>query len=585
MKKINFDFKATWEKFLNLFKGPSKEEIAQYKEAKKVSKEAKKLAKPRFNSLISEIKEENKRFESYEQFDIKGLKNVIHNIKVTGNFDFYNHFIEEKCNETGLYQSLEAVFLKKTKIKSDFITGLGLLELDIQDEKSKFGLIKTYIDFSKKYNKGIIRFIEIDKKKISIKEKLSKVFAILKGTLDDSKSALIKELDLVNEEYEQFLNSYQFNINLVNEFKVELEALIKDLSSVNKIYWLNLQKTKTYKDLGNFFLKFYRKTRPIITKDNVRFYELFTRKNFNKFTLKTYFFGNEEKRGVLVTIIIYALLILFGFVYLYPMLYILAYSFMGSSDLVNPNVNYVPTYLETQNYVDAFTVMNYWETLGESLLVSVVPAICQTICCSLVAYGLARYDFNGKKIVFGLIIFTFLIPSCLTMLPTINLYAQLHITGNVLSYVLPSLFGQGLKSAVFILIFYQYFKGIPKAITEAAEIDGANTFVVYLKIALPSAKSGILLSILLSIVWYYNETVLASAFFGSEISTLPLALQSFKSAFDSIYGNASVETGKSINEAIYMAGTMLNILPLLILYFFTQKYFVQGVDKAGITGE
>ena len=157
------------------------------------------------------------------------------------------------------------------------------------------------------------------------------------------------------------------------------------------------------------------------------------------------------------------------------------------------------------------------------------------------------------------------------------------ITGNVLSYILPALFGQGLKSAVFILIFYQYFKGIPQSITEAAEIDGANTFVVFLRIAIPSAKSGILLSILLSVVWYYNETVLASAFFGSEISTLPLALENFKSSFDNIYQDAA--NGKSINEAIYMAGTMLNILPLLILYFFTQKYFVQGVDKAGITGE
>ena len=181
------------------------------------------------------------------------------------------------------------------------------------------------------------------------------------------------------------------------------------------------------------------------------------------------------------------------------------------------------------------------------------------------------------------IIFTFLIPSCLTMLPTISLYASMGITGNVLSYILPALFGQGLKSAVFILIFYQYFKGIPQSITEAAEIDGANTFVVFLRIAIPSAKSGILLSILLSVVWYYNETVLASAFFGSEISTLPLALENFKSSFDNIYQDAA--NGKSINEAIYMAGTMLNILPLLILYFFTQKYFVQGVDKAGITGE
>ena len=162
------------------------------------------------------------------------------------------------------------------------------------------------------------------------------------------------------------------------------------------------------------------------------------------------------------------------------------------------------------------------------------------------------------------------------------IYAQFKITGTVFAYIIPALFGQGFKSAVFILIFYQYFKSIPNVIIEAAEIDGANTFKVFWKIGIPSAKSAILLTVLLSIVWYYNETVLASVFFGSTISTLPLGIENFKSSFDAINQGSG---GKNINEAIYMAGTILNILPLVVLYAFTQKFFIQGMDKAGITGE
>ena len=167
------------------------------------------------------------------------------------------------------------------------------------------------------------------------------------------------------------------------------------------------------------------------------------------------------------------------------------------------------------------------------------------------------------------------------MFPTIEIHRSLHITGTVFAYVIPALLGQGFKSAVFILIFYQYFKAIPKTIIEAAEIDGAKTFTIFLKIGIPSALSAVLLTVLLSIVWYYNETVLTSVFFGSTISTLPLGIQSFEQSFTENYGTAS---GTSY-EAVVMAGTILNMLPLVILYAFTQKFFVQGMDKAGITGE
>ena len=397
------------------------------------------------------------------------------------------------------------------------------------------------------------------------------------------------DIEYLNRFYESFVGNKIVNdFNYIKEHKPEayitknyqdVEELKQGINDI--VTKLHLEERK--KEHSPKWIEKHLK--PVVAYDKVNIITMWRKENRNKETFKMVLFGNQERKGAIPALIIYTLLTLFGFVFMYPILYMLAYSFMSTADLINGNVNYVPTGLEWSNYFEAWRVLNYPKALAQTLLVSVVPAICQTVVCALTGWGLARFKFKGSKVLFAIIIFTFFIPSCLTMLPTVRIFAQLKITSTapVLSYILPALLGQGFKSAVFILIFYQYFKGIPKAIIEAAEIDGANTFKVFFHIGIPSAKSAILLTALLSVVWYYNETVLASVFFGSTISTLPLGIENFEQSFIAMH--TGTEGGKSINEAIYMAGTVLNILPLVILYVFTQRFFIQGVDKAGITGE
>lgn len=300
--------------------------------------------------------------------------------------------------------------------------------------------------------------------------------------------------------------------------------------------------------------------------------------------VKSFLLGTGERKGFIKSFVIYALLTLFGFVYIYPMLYMLGYSLMSPSDVANPMINYVPTSFFFQNYVEASKVLAFLKTLLQTLLVAIVPSLFQTVTCCITAYGLARFNFPGKKIVFALIILTFIVPSQLTMLPQLVIYSNLKMTDSLLSFIIPAAFGQGLKAAVFILIFYQFFRGIPDSVVEAAKIDGANSFQVFMKIGIPAAVPAILLSFLLSVVWYYNETVLSSIYFGGTLTTLPLELAKFQATYEALFGTATT-TGKSINEAIYMAGTLLSILPLLVTYFFTQRFFTDGIDKAGITGE
>ena len=325
-----------------------------------------------------------------------------------------------------------------------------------------------------------------------------------------------------------------------------------------------------------------KRLKPVVATDKVNLITMWRKENRNKETFKMVLLGNQERKGAIPALIIYALLTLFGFVFLYPILYMIAYSLMSTNDLVDPSVRYLPTGFEFSNYVEAWMVLDYPKVFLQTLLVSILPSLFQAAVCALTGWGLARFQFKGKKILFGIIIFTFIVPSCLVMLPTVSLYAKFKITGTVFSYLLPAVLGQGFKSAVFILIFYNYFKAIPQSIVEAASIDGAGTIRTFISIGIPSAKSAFLLTVLLSVVWYYNETVLASVYFGSAITTLPLGIENFKSSFDSMHQGGD---GKNINEAIYMAGTILNILPLVVLYAFTQKFFIQGMDKAGITGE
>ena len=429
-------------------------------------------------------------------------------------------------------------------------------------------------------NKTLLKTILSDLKKFAKIGNITFDLASLKNCLHNYKvSGDSKYLNSFFD-YEQNLQASNELLKFVNDSKITCSlSEVRDLQS--KLFEAC---DPMYKENGKKKFARFRKLKPCVAEAKINIITIWKKENRNKETVRYFLFGSGERQGLLTKILIYGLLILFGFVFLYPFIYIFTYSFMSSGDLVNPTVTFIPKEGRIENYAEAIKVLNFGKRLGETLLVSVIPSICTAISCSLAAYGLARYEFKGKKIVFGVVIFTFIIPSCLTMIPTLALFKQMHLTGTIFAYILPALFGQGIKSAVFILIFYIYFKSIPQSVIEASQIDGANTIRIFIKIAIPSAKTAFLLTFLFSIVWYYNETVLASVFFGSAISTLPLGLQGFKASFDSMY-SSSTSTGRTVNEAIYMAGTVLNILPLVILYFFTQRHFTKGIDMAGITGE
>ncbi|HOK33381.1 MAG TPA: carbohydrate ABC transporter permease [Fervidobacterium sp.] len=300
--------------------------------------------------------------------------------------------------------------------------------------------------------------------------------------------------------------------------------------------------------------------------------------------VKRILLGGRGSYGVLGNIFIYMLLIGIGFVYLYPLLYILVNSMKDLEDLLNPMVKWIPTHIYFSNYEKAFKVLNYVPTLTQTLYVVLLSTIAQVISSSLIGYGFARYNFKGKNFFFILMIVTFLIPQQTLMIPRFLMFQKLGLLNSVLSFFVPATFGQGLNQALFILIFYQLFRMIPKSLEEAAKIDGANDFTVFARISLPLATPAFVISFVLSMVWYWNETYLSSLYFGNAIKTLPMQLQSFVDSYRLLFPSGAVVTDR-LNESVRMAGTLLTIAPLLIIYFIVERWLRESIDSVGITGE
>ena len=133
-----------------------------------------------------------------------------------------------------------------------------------------------------------------------------------------------------------------------------------------------------------------------------------TQPKFTKEKLRKFLLGSKEREGFLKVFVIYALLICIGFIYIYPILYMVSQSFMTLDDLLDSSINWIPSKLNLDNYKQAAQSMDFWKSFGQSIIIAGAPTLCNLLSCSVIGYGLARFEFPGKKVVLGIIIFTFI---------------------------------------------------------------------------------------------------------------------------------------------------------------------------------
>ncbi|MBQ1256158.1 MAG: carbohydrate ABC transporter permease [Clostridia bacterium] len=320
-------------------------------------------------------------------------------------------------------------------------------------------------------------------------------------------------------------------------------------------------------------------------------------KNAKMLKAKRILLGGLVELGLVQKILLYVMLISLCFVYVYPILHMAVTSLKSLTDLLDPSVQWLPHEITIENYTKALDVMGFAEHFLDTLLVTIVPALAQTFSCALAGYAFARFHFKGRNLLMMCVLLTFIVPFPVLMVPTYTLYADYGILSSIWTMILPAITGQGLRAAIFILIYRATYEQIPFSLDEAARVDGASEARVFFTIGIPLGLPAMITSFLFSFVWYWNETYTTSLFMGNaafghtkSISTLVMELSKFEESYlaylEKVGGWASRNSGANVqNEAVTMAGTILTIAPLLIVYFCLQRYFTEAIDRSGITGE
>jgi multiple sugar transport system permease protein len=284
-----------------------------------------------------------------------------------------------------------------------------------------------------------------------------------------------------------------------------------------------------------------------------------------------------------------------SYVLLRPVLFMLSTALKSREDLIDPTVVWIPKHPTLENFLLAFKSLNYFNAFKNSLITSIIPALFNVIACSMIGYGLARFKFKERELIFALILFTLIVPPQVLLIPLYVFYQRFDILGiirlikgeplNLLnSYypiILPTILGGGLRSGLFIYIFRQFFSGMSKELEEAAYVDGASPFQTYLRIFIPNSIPAIVTVFLFSVVWHWNDVFEPSVFIGDfDKYTLSLNLANIRSI---ITGGTQIFDPLLILPPQY-AGAILVILPMLIFYIFTQRFFVESVERTGIIG-
>ena len=277
----------------------------------------------------------------------------------------------------------------------------------------------------------------------------------------------------------------------------------------------------------------------------------------------------------------YLVLVDVAFLFLFPVFYMVITSVKSPQDLVDVTVLWVPRDIHWPNYQLAFQTLSYPRALQNSITIAVPAAIGHVLACSFIAYGFARMRFPGREPLFLLVIFTFLIPPQTIIVPLFMLYKELGWINNYFPFIIPPFLGHGLRGALFILVFRQFFRGLPWELEDAASIDGASPLRIYWQIMLPLASPAILVVLLFSFVWHWNDFFQPTIFlFSQSTYTLPMRLSTLWTVLDTVVTTGGA--GELWSEGLAMAATFLVVLPLLLVYVVTQRYFVESIGRTGI---
>ena len=250
-----------------------------------------------------------------------------------------------------------------------------------------------------------------------------------------------------------------------------------------------------------------------------------------------------------------------------PFIWMLSTSFKENGRVLIFPPQWIPDPWLWENYGYTWTAANMGLYFKNSLIVTLSLTVGQTVTCSLAAYAFSRLNFKGRDLLFLIYLGTMMIPFQVTLIPLYILMRQFGWIDTYKSLIVPFIF-----SAYNTFLLRQSFLTIPRALDESAIIDGCGYFGIYSRIILPLSRPALITQAIFCALWAWNDLLWPTVVVNTErVRTLVVGLQMFKTAY-------------AIQWNYLMAGTCISVIPMLILYLFCQKYFVEGISTTGIKG-
>lgn len=282
---------------------------------------------------------------------------------------------------------------------------------------------------------------------------------------------------------------------------------------------------------------------------------------------------SKASRELIAKLLSYAVLIFFALVMLLPFFWMLSTSLKPERDVFIMPPQWIPQTVTFENYETLLRPTqqtNLPRAFLNSLLVSLTTTIGEVFASTLAGFAFARLKFPGRQTFFVLLLITMMIPGVVTMIPSFILFRQLGWVGTYLPLIIPVMMG----TAFAVFLSRQFFATLPAELEEAAKIDGANMFQIYWRIFLPLAQPIIATLFVLGFIARWNDYLGPLIYLGAgrpEEFTIPLALASLQSFYQ-------------LKWTILMAGSTLALLPIIVLFFLFQRYFVESIAITGIKG-
>ncbi len=262
-------------------------------------------------------------------------------------------------------------------------------------------------------------------------------------------------------------------------------------------------------------------------------------------------------------------LVLFGLFMLYPLLWMTVSAFKPSA-LVLSDPSLIPSEITLDNFRDGWNSANqpFWVFYGNSLVVAVSSIVGNLFSCALTAYALARLEFRARKLYFGIVLVSVMLPMHVVIIPQYIIFSQLGLVNTFVPLILPKFLA---TDAFFIFLMVQFIRGIPRELDQAAWLDGAGPFRTFWFVVLPLMRPALVTTAIFTFIWTWND------FFGqliylteSSVFTVPVAL------------NSLVDSQTQSGIGMLLAMSVLSLVPIFAFFAFAQKYLIRGISTTGL---